>query len=438
MLSCETDPRCFYNGNSHKKIYSYDEGGKGLLKSIIDFNGQKYENEYDPKTDEHKKLKSEDNASSVTLQNEFDYMHGLLTKVKHNNFFFNFTFDELGRESSVGIDYSTLFTKTYSDTSTSGSVKTEYASGEETVLTSDSFENPISRTYKSVNDTESRAIFNAKYDAAGNLIEYLDNETGICYTYKYDSLGNVIEVKQYKGTTYLGIDYYDYNYDYKNRLEATTYAATGHRYKPIYEKIVKNGIEYDYPDDAVIGVELETKQGNGYSVKYKVETQKDDLGRIHNNFIKLGNSNTSLLLQKYTYLKNEDPYASGKYITTDFVETVEDQTYGVVEKTTAYTYDANGNIETVTENGTLVSKYYYDKWNRLVREDNHKLAKTYTWSYDIGGNILEKRIYTLCTDELDSYYESKIYCYETTGNRDRMACYNNECCVYDSLGNPIM
>jgi RHS repeat-associated protein len=270
------------------------------------------------------------------------------------------------------------------------------------------------------------------------LNEYLDNETGICYTYKYDSLGNVIEVEQYKGTDFVGIDRYEHNYDYKNRLEATTYGATGHRYKPIYEKVLKNRIEYDSPDDSVVGVVLETKQGNEYSVKYKVDTIKDDLGRPEYNRLTLEDDIDPLLLQTYTYLKNEDPDANGKYITTDFVETVEDQAYGVLEKTTVYTYDANGNIETVTENGTLVSKYYYDKWNRLVREDNHKLAKTYTWSYDIGGNILEKRIYTLCTDELDSYYESKVYAYETTGNRDRMACYNNECCAYDSLGNPYM
>ena len=46
-------------------------------------------------------------------------------------------------------------------------------------------------------------------------------------------------------------------------------------------------------------------------------------------------------------------------------------------------------------NETLASVAYCDKWNRLVREDNHKLAKTYTWSYDIGGNILEKSLLQL-------------------------------------------
>ena len=110
--------------------------------------------------------------------------------------------------------------------------------------------------------------------------------------------------------------------------------------------------------------------------------------------------------------------------------------------------------------------------------------------YDLGGNILEKRIYELstgelctggcndnscndstcndstcndstcndstcndstcndstcndnscigdsCTEELYGCFESKVYEYATTGNRDRLVSYNNENFVYDSLGNP--
>ena len=51
----------------------------------------------------------------------------------------------------------------------------------------------------------------------------------------------------------------------------------------------------------------------------------------------------------------------------------------------SYTYDANWNIETITE-GELENRYYYDELNQLVREDNAVLGKTILYEYDGGGN----------------------------------------------------
>ena len=57
---------------------------------------------------------------------------------------------------------------------------------------------------------------------------------------------------------------------------------------------------------------------------------------------------------------------------------------------TEYTYDANGNITSATENKKKVS-YVYDGLNRLVRENNELLNKTITYYYDEGGNLREER-----------------------------------------------
>ncbi|GKX68617.1 RHS repeat domain-containing protein [Inconstantimicrobium mannanitabidum] len=55
----------------------------------------------------------------------------------------------------------------------------------------------------------------------------------------------------------------------------------------------------------------------------------------------------------------------------------------------SYTYDANGNIETITE-GTKVTKYTYNELNEVTREDNGTLNKSIVYSYDAGGNIVSK------------------------------------------------
>ena len=53
-----------------------------------------------------------------------------------------------------------------------------------------------------------------------------------------------------------------------------------------------------------------------------------------------------------------------------------------------YTYDADGNITAIHENGKLKVRYHYDGLNRLVREDNQPLKLTTTYTYDNGGNLL--------------------------------------------------
>ena len=44
----------------------------------------------------------------------------------------------------------------------------------------------------------------------------------------------------------------------------------------------------------------------------------------------------------------------------------------------------------IYENEALSVRYTYDKLNRLIREDNKALDKTYLISYDNNGNILTK------------------------------------------------
>ena len=41
-----------------------------------------------------------------------------------------------------------------------------------------------------------------------------------------------------------------------------------------------------------------------------------------------------------------------------------------------YTYDDNGNIETISEGTTQKARYYYDSLNQLVRENNLYNNKT--------------------------------------------------------------
>ncbi len=417
FLKSERDPRYSYDGGALVKQYTYDTV-RGLLKQETDLNGQTYQHTYDSKTDEMEALTSTED--SVTLQNDFSYKRGYLTQVGHNGFTYGFDFDALGRSSSVSIAGNSLFDKVYEEDNVSESVTTTYAGGEETRVTSDIFGHATKRTYKGKNEETHSDISSAEYDHAGRLEKYVDNESGICYNYKYNDHGQVIEIKETDLNGVL-LRTNTFAYDSKKRLAATTYGAVGQTYRPIYEK---NASGHEYPDDVVVGIKLDGK--------FTDQTIKDGLGRVATRTLTVENS--PLLTENYNYLKTS--LASGKTIETAIIAGTTGQ-IGSTSANTAYTYDISGNIETVTVDSVLVAKYHYDKWNRIVREDNYKFGKTYTWEYDIGGNITEKRTYALCTgDAVSGEYTSDNYEYATSGWKDQLTSFNGEVCEYDDLGNP--
>ena len=101
-----------------------------------------------------------------------------------------------------------------------------------------------------------------------------------------------------------------------------------------------------------------------------------------------------------------------------------------------YSYDANGNI-VETSNGAMQIFYTYDALNRLVREDNELLNKSFTYEYDVGGNILNKKEYAYTTEELGTPTDTIVYTYDSTW-KDKLLTYDGgETITYDNIGNPL-
>ena len=57
----------------------------------------------------------------------------------------------------------------------------------------------------------------------------------------------------------------------------------------------------------------------------------------------------------------------------------------------SYTYDAAGNIQTVSKSGTVYYQYAYDELGQLIREDNKDANKSYTYTYDSRGTSFQRR-----------------------------------------------
>ena len=119
----------------------------------------------------------------------------------------------------------------------------------------------------------------------------------------------------------------------------------------------------------------------------------------------------------------------------------------VIKDNTKYIYDENNNIKV---------KYTYDEFSRLIREDNKELNKTFIYSYDSDGDIIEKleTAYTLTNYEniikenvtekgnifqygfiLRKSFITK-YGYTATGSKKLLISFDNEKFEYDNLGYP--
>nr|MBQ4456365.1 RHS repeat-associated core domain-containing protein [Clostridia bacterium] len=105
-----------------------------------------------------------------------------------------------------------------------------------------------------------------------------------------------------------------------------------------------------------------------------------------------------------------------------------------------YTYDDVGNIASVVQNNKTTA-YTYDALGQLIRVDDENdttsgtAGTTWTYEYDRGGNILEKKRYAYTTGTLGTALETVTYTYDTTW-KDKLVGYGNTTIEYDNIGNP--
>ena len=69
-------------------------------------------------------------------------------------------------------------------------------------------------------------------------------------------------------------------------------------------------------------------------------------------------------------------------------------------KKLSFTYDAVGNIVTISENGVQKVKYMYNALSELTRVDSAWENKSITYTYDAGMNMTSRKEYSYTTGTL--------------------------------------
>ena len=324
------------------------------------------------------------------------YEHGLKIRESSGNNTYDYSYDNNRRLKSVKINGKTVCRYSYTnynrnstsinlegvtriidDTNTKINVESTMANDE------------LVKTTK-MNDS---IISQITYDKLGQITKIDDKFTGIKSYYKYNNLNMLSKVESQITE----------EYEYENlKLVQKKYSLNDKEINYIYSYNEKDLIDY-------------ISQAN-YKFEYKYDSINRGVGRdiiVDEN---------KILGSKIGYLKN------GNY-TTKIPNTI----YYSNGLNVKCKYDEVGNIKEVYENNELVNRYTYDTLSRIIREDNKKLNKTTTYSYDNNGNILNKRSYEYTLELLNNSYENDNYIY----NNWLLIKLNDIVIEYDKLGRPI-
>lgn len=110
--------------------------------------------------------------------------------------------------------------------------------------------------------------------------------------------------------------------------------------------------------------------------------RKGHVGRQSERVLKNGNG-SQVEKETYSFVSG----TGGSNATTTLIGSVTYYGSGSTGTSYSYTYDENGNLKTISKNGTLLHEYTYDSLNQLTTWYDATADATTAYSYYKGGNL---------------------------------------------------
>ena len=374
--------------------YSYDTNGNKT--AVTDGNGNVTNYTYD----------TNGNVLSIkngTSGNDYSYTgSGSVSKIAHNGFSYSFNYDVFYNLVSTKIGNVAITSNTYD--SNGNLAKTTYANGD---------------------------YFEYTYDDYGN-ISVITGETGKIAEMIYNKQGLVTKAVDYSsGET----SYYYYTFDGSLESEYRT-SSDGSLTHYIITDSNGNTVEKTSVNGQTKTITTGTdKDGKSFVSNDGVtnETSTDDFGRT---------TQVRTVRSDGTLVFNTDyEYANGKAenSTTNLISKFSQSYGGDSVLSYDYSYDNNGNITEIKQNGKVINKYTYDSLNELKEEYDYVNKFYINYSYDGAGNLQNK--YEQVLDPTYGYptgtQHGNTYEYTDTSWKDKLTKVNGSNISYDANGNPL-
>lgn len=400
MMNVETDPdgtiKTYENNHVKTSVdnlgnvttYNWDTT-KDVLNSKIDPKGNTTSYTYD----------GGNNLTSVSamvsgqqVTNTYTYENNKLKQINENGTVYNFTYDSAGNTTSVSLGNQNLISNTYVSDNSGKLLSSTYGNNQKI---SNDYDSSGRVTTKKYND----GIRNSyEYDPNGNLSHQDDVINGVNYSYVYDSANHLVGVTDSKGNNI------SFSYDSNNNINKTIDNLNGTTYET----------NYTFVND-----------GKNTSVVYNRDSSNnvifgyDSKGKVTSSTVNTGLASFNSTISYITGLNGS---------TTDLVNSINNNGSII-----GYTYDKNGNIATIIQNGQTIS-YYYNELNELIREDNQVINKSIVYSYDVAGNITSRVEYPYTTGTPSGAINTNSYVYGDANWKDKLTSFNCKDITYDAIG----
>ena len=374
--------------------YVYDVNGN--VTSITDADDNVTSYAYDSSGN----LTSVKNGDS---ENSYTYSGlGSVSKITHNGFDYSFNYDIFYNLVSTKIGNVTVASHTYD--SNGNLTKTAYANGDYLEYAYDNYGNI------SVITGETGKIAEMIYNKQGLVTKAVDYSSGETSYYYYTFDGSL--ESEYRTSSDGSLTHYIITDSNGNTVEKT---SVNGQTKTITTGTDKDGKSF-VSNDGVTN-----------------ETSTDDFGRITQ--VRTVRSDGKLVFN------TDYEYANGKAenSTTNLISKFSQSYGGDSVLSYDYSYDNNGNITEIKQNGKLTNKYVYDSLNELKEEYDYVNKFYINYSYDGAGNLQNK--YEQVLDPTYGYptgtQNGNTYEYTDTSWKDKLTKVNGSNISYDANGNPL-
>ena len=374
--------------------YVYDVNGN--VTSITDADDNVTSYAYDSSGN----LTSVKNGDS---ENSYTYSGlGSVSKITHNGFDYSFNYDVFYNLVSTKIGNVTVASHTYD--SNGNLTKTAYANGDYLEYAYDNYGNI------SIITGETGKIAEMIYNKQGLVTKAVDYSSGETSYYYYTFDGSL--ESEYRTSSDGSLTHYIVTDSNGNTVEKT---SVNGQTKTITTGTDKDGKSFVSND----GVTNETSTDD-FGRTTQVRTVRSDGTLVFNTDYEYANgkdeNSTTNLVSKYS-----QSYGSDSVLSYD------------------YSYDANGNITEIKQNGKLTNKYVYDSLNELKEEYDYVNKFYINYSYDGAGNLQNK--YEQVLEPTYGYptgtQHGNTYEYTDTSWKDKLTKVNGSNISYDANGNPL-
>ena len=281
----------------------------------------------------------------------------------------------------------TLASYTYEGNVNNGRLATmTYGNGDSVSYTYDAFDRQRTAAYN--DGTTYHYDYSGDNDLTRQYATDGDGKVTEQYSYQYDSLGRLIHSRQSTANGAL-IQSTQHMYDTANRMTSQSWQfGTGlYRQQYSYTGVKADGTADSSVDGTISAITTTIPGQLDVTSKYEY----NDLRQLEKKTVTVPNQNrgtTTVYTRGYTYAVIAEDDGCNR-MGTRLASTA--YTFGSSSRSFDYTYDAAGNIQTVTTGGTNVpaaaasKAYTYDAQGQLATETDGSVSRAY--AYDTVGNI---------------------------------------------------